>query len=89
MGVPIVVNTPVHWHLGVSIDDPSVVRALAALGVPTERHQVYEVPPDLRRTLRALIDAAGDTRFGIVVDDPGVVRALAALRDLPPCQQVG
>jgi hypothetical protein len=49
---------------------------------------VYEVPPDLRRALRAL-EAAGDTRFGIVVDNPDVVRALAALRDLPPCQQVG
>ena len=50
---------------------------------------MYEVPPDLLRALRALEEAAGDTRFGIVVDDPGVVRALAALRDLPPCQQVG
>ncbi len=32
MGVPIVVNTPVHGHLGMSTDDPNVVRALAALG---------------------------------------------------------
>ena len=80
MGAPGVVNTPVIWRNGVSIEDPNVVRALANLGVPTESHQVHEVPPDLRRALGALIGAAGDTRFGIVVDDPDIVRALAALR---------
>ena len=80
MGAPGVVNTPVIWRNGVSIEDPNVVRALANLGVPTESHQVHEVPPDLRRALGALIGAAGDTRLGIVVDDPDIVRALAALR---------
>ena len=86
MGAPGVVNTPVNWHLGVSIEDPNVVRALANLDVPTESHQVHEVPPDLRRALGALIGAAGDTRFGIVVDDPDIVRALAALRGpVEPC----
>ena len=49
------VNTPVHWQPGMSIRDPSVVRALADLGVPTEPHQVHEVGPDPRRALRALV----------------------------------
>ena len=69
-----------HWHVGMSIDDPNVVRELEALGVRSGSRQVHEVPPDLRRALGALIGAAGDTRFGIVVDDPDIVRALAALR---------
>ena len=78
MGVPGVVNTPVHWHLGMSADDPNVVRALADLGVPTEPHQVHEFGPELQRALQAL-GAGDESRVGIWVDDPDVVRALEAL----------
>ena len=78
MGLPGVVNTPVHWHLGMSADDPNVVRALADLGVPTEPHQVHELGPELQRALQAL-GAGDESRVGIWVHDPDVVRALEAL----------
>ena len=78
MGVPGVVNTPVHWHLGMSADDPNVVQALADLGVPTEPHQVHELSPELWRALQAL-GAGDESRVGIWVHDPDVVRALEAL----------
>ena len=77
MGVPAAINTPVHWHVGMSIDDPNVVRALEALGVRSGSRQVHEVPPDLVRALQAL--GVPDSRVGIHVDDPDVKRALAAL----------
>ena len=78
MGVPAAINTPVHWHVGMSIDDPNVVRELEALGVRSGSRQVHEVPPDLVRALQAI--GVADSRVGIHVDDPDLVRALAALR---------
>ena len=77
MGVPAAINTPVHWHVGMSIDDPNVVRELEALGVRSGSRQVHEVPPDLVRALQAI--GVADSRVGIHVDDPDLVRALEAL----------
>jgi len=77
MGVPAAINTPVHWHVGMSIDDPNVVRELEALGVRSGSRQAHEVPPDLVWALQAI--GVADSRVGIHVDDPDLVRALEAL----------